>query len=1152
VIADTQGFADALADQLRLRGEAVLMTSRESLEFGRDPIRDRATTVIDCSALDASTAPMTSGPELVADITALCGGILRVVQRIVAEAGPARLWLLTRSAQAVNEPSQPSLRQAPVWGLGRVIAHEHSANWGGLVDLDPLASPSDAAKDVVSLLLANTREDQWAIRGGHPYAPRLVRYLPSQGVALALDSSTTYLITGGLGRIGLSLAEWLVRRGARHLALVSRRAEDSASKARLNGLRSQFRAAIDVYSADVADPAALQKVLRAIADSGAPLRGVIHCAGVLDDGVVLHQDESRLTRVLAAKAGGAWELHAQTAACDLQFFILCSSAAGLFGSPGQSNYAAANVFLDSLANWRRAAGLPGLSVQWGPWDIGMGQSRRNLPGVDTLDATTATAVLEQLLAGTTAEAAVLRANWPGLRSTIGDLPFLSEVAPQRSASVRRELQEPVLAKGSSSGVFAELMGVVDDRRPAMIRAYLESRIQAVIRASEPIGDTQRILDLGMDSLMIVEVLNECRRDLQIALYPREMYSLPNFGALAAYLAREFDRAHKAVETEAFPSGEVAPAKIAAAPRVQAPAKRNRSMVFLLSSPRAGSTLLRVMLAGHPLLFSPPELHLLAFDTVASWYRTLSVNDLNEGLERALMELMSIDAAGAQGVVQAMVGEDVAVYDVYAKLQELAGTRTLVDKSPTYGASIETLRRAEILFEEARYIHLVRHPHAVIESFVRNRMDKLAGIDTNDPYGVAEQAWVTMNRNIHQFFQEVDSSRCYLVRYEDLVTQPAPVLQKLCVFLNIPFDPALLQPYEGRRMTDGVHAHSYPIGDPSFSNHSDIDPKLADAWRSAKLPRVVGPEAQQLARTFGYSIETGETKSVAMRESWRDVRGARLCICEWGPEQGPIVLCLHGILEHGGAWELVAARLAGRGFHVIAPDLRGHGRSDHAGKGSSYHLLDFLADVDAIARSIGQPFRLVGHSMGTAIAAMFASSRPEQVASLVLVEPPSSGLPSNGAMSQLLAGQLDHLAKPQHHSVLPDVAAAAARLRTATPSFPLDLAEQAAIRLTEPCDGGVRWRWDAMLNTRAGLLFDSAILTSEAFGEIVRNIAAPTTLVYGDRSRPGVYGDGSRPGSEAAANDTGLQIPGARRVVLAGGHNLHIEAAADLADVIAGL
>src|SRR6185295_14524354 len=136
---------------------------------------------------------------------------------------------------------------------------------------------------------------------------------------------------------------------------IGRRAPNPAQQQRIDALRGSG-AAVSVFEADIADPLQVARVLGAIAAGPAPLRGVIHCAGVLDDGVILRQDESRLTRVLAAKLSGAWELSAQTESCNLQFFVLCSSAAGILGSPGQSNYAAANVFLDALSVWRTAAG----------------------------------------------------------------------------------------------------------------------------------------------------------------------------------------------------------------------------------------------------------------------------------------------------------------------------------------------------------------------------------------------------------------------------------------------------------------------------------------------------------------------------------------------------------------------------------------------------------------------------------------------------------------------------------------------------------------------------------------------------------------------------------------------------------------------------
>jgi acyl transferase domain-containing protein/pimeloyl-ACP methyl ester carboxylesterase/acyl carrier protein len=1155
VVQDRQGVADALAEQLAREGADVALIDGpssparvgEQLEARNDS--EIPCVVLDLASLDLGLDPPGSGPDLIATATRRGGSVLQLVRSVVERDAAARIWLVTRGAQMVDGDAMlPALQQAPVWGVGRVLAHEHPANWGGLIDLDPAAHPADAAKMLAALVLGSEGEDQWIVRGDRCYAARLTRYAPEAG-APTLDTTGVYLISGGLGEMGLCMADWLVSRGARHLVLVGRRAPEEPAQAHVERLR-QSGADVHIFEADVADPLDVQRVLDSIDAGPAPLRGVIHCAGVLEDGVILRQDESRLGRVLAPKVGGAWELHARTAGSNLQFFVLCSSAAGILGSPGQSTYAAANVALDALAIWRRASGLPALSVQWGPWSVGMGRFRRPVAGLQNLTPHAGVALLERLLVAPVADVAAMQVNWSELlrqNPLSAEIPLLAELTAatrRTTASLTFHPEEPLHADRRVP-VLDLLSAASTDDRPALIRAYLEQRINTVLRRSEPIDDRQNILELGMDSLMVVEVLNDCRRDLRIALYPREMYALPGFGALVEYVAGAFERSHgggrQVQESEpAVP----AMAAVVSSTGVRRVTHRNRSMVFLLSSPRSGSTLLRVMLAGHPALFSPPELHLLAYDSMKSWSLALAPSYLTEGLQRALMELMHADASTAESALRTMIDEDRPVQQVYAMLQDLAGERILVDKSPTYGARLDMLHRAEALFEQPRYIHLVRHPHAVIESFVRNRMDKVVGIDTRDPIALADQAWTTINGNIRRFLRDIEPERQHLVRYEDLVTDPVGVSRRLCEFLHIPFDPALLEPYDGDRMTDGVHARSLPIGDPGFLSHGNIDPALADAWRTVELPRGISQSGRELAHVFGYAIASRDDHVAAvdeMQEIWLDVGGRRLCLCAWGPESGPAILCLHGALEHGASWELVARPLAERGFRVVAPDFRGHGRSDHVGRGGSYHLIDFLADADAVARSLARPFRLVGHSMGAAIAAMYASARPAPVAGLVLVEPPLSALPRDISLADQLAVQLDHLATPRQHPVFDDVAAAARRLRAAVPSLPSSLAQRAAARLTEPCAGGVRWRWDPQLRTRAGVVLDGAAMPPEAYAEVLARITAPTTLVYGDLSTLG---------SEGAGNGVVPALRDAQRVVLRGGHHLHFDAPDDLAAVIA--
>ena len=191
-----------------------------------------------------------------------------------------------------------------------------------------------------------------------------------------LRSDGTYLITGGLGGLGLLVAQWMVQQGARHLVLLGRGDATSLTREAISALE-EAGARVVVARADVAQEEHVAGALVKIHDSIPPLRGIIHAAGVLDDGLLLNQNQERLAAVMAPKVQGAWNLHKLTLSAPLDFFVLFSSLASVLGSPGQGSYAAANSFLDALAHQRRALGLPSLTINWGPWDaVGMVAQRR--------------------------------------------------------------------------------------------------------------------------------------------------------------------------------------------------------------------------------------------------------------------------------------------------------------------------------------------------------------------------------------------------------------------------------------------------------------------------------------------------------------------------------------------------------------------------------------------------------------------------------------------------------------------------------------------------------------------------------------------------------------------------------------------------------
>jgi acyl transferase domain-containing protein/SAM-dependent methyltransferase/aryl carrier-like protein/dienelactone hydrolase len=1271
ILADSGGVGRALATSLERLGQRFVLVRSGTVyrrlaaeEFEIDPTRpeeferllaeDLGTErpgfrgVVHLWGLDAladEDVPGSAGD--------CCRGALFLLQALgKAEWGqrrtltPPRLWLATAGAQSVD-PASVSLgfAHASLWGLGRVIAHEHPELWGGLIDLDPTAPAQANAEALLGQVWNPDGEDQTAFRAGTRHVARLVRQPGDIGEGYKADPEGSYLITGGLGGLGLCIARWLIDRGSRSLVLVGRGPGTDPVREAVRALEGQAR--VTVLRADVSVLEDVQGVLDEVKRSLPPLRGVVHAAGIFEDSTLDRQEWDGFARVLAPKVAGAWNLHTRTRDLPLDFFVLFSSAAAVLGTAGLGNYTAANAFLDGLAHYRRSLGLPGLSIEWGPWaDVGMaravGTQREQQwasAGIDPFSVEDGLGALDRLLSSGATQGLVVSARWPDY---LAQIP--AEAVPAILSDLAREVagsrQPRTQAPGDTDLVEPLLKRAPDERAPLMA-THLRRRLARVLNMDEQaIPDEGNLLDLGLDSLMVMELLNGLKRSLRLTLYPREFYDRPALGTLARYLTGEVERAHGQTGDLRFAicdfglknkSGQGESLVPRANPKSkiknQKSKMKNPPAAFILSSPRSGSTLLRVMLEGHPALFSPPELHLLGFAGMGERQQGLGLTYMGEGLQRSLMELRSLDATAARALVEKLIQEDTPIGEVYGLLQEAAGGRLLVDKTPTYASSLETLQRAEELFDRPRYIFLTRHPYAVIESFTRMRMDKLVDAGKADPLTVAEAVWATTNGNVLHFFEDVEGDRCFRLAYEDLVCDPTAEMTRLCSFLGIPFDPAVLTPYEGRRMTDGVHAQSLGLNDPNFLQHDRIDTSLGEAWKTVRLSRPLGGEAREVARALGYelpnepSLESCQLSAIGYqpdrreegmgsssqwtadsgqcpprRERFVDVRGLQLCLCEWGPEDGSpgrmqvaaslragergirhdarmqvaaspragerglrhdarmqvaaspragerglrhdAVLCVHGILEQGASWEDVASSLVARGYCVIAPDLRGHGRSGHAESSSAYHLLDFVADLDQLSAALGGRPLLVGHSMGAVLAALLAAARPGRFRGLVLVEKPlpTTGNPEEAA--EHLSAQLDYMTAPPAHPVFPDLADAARSLVRATPALSDERAQALAARITEPCSGGLRWSWDARLRTRAGITLPGLELSR--YLTLLSRLRLPVRLVYGDSS--GLL----REGQLGALLDA---MPQAEQTVLPGGHNLHLEAPAALARLI---
>lgn len=370
---------------------------------------------------------------------------------------------------------------------------------------------------------------------------KVVLTLPVQSLKQPLvRSNGSYLITGGLGGLGLQVARWIAEQGASHLILAGRSTPSVAAQATIEKLQQQG-IAIDIIQADVSNPA---EVMALLSSTKFPLRGIIHAAGVLDDGLLQQQTWQRFEAVMAAKVQGSWNLHQLSQNLPLDFFICFSSIVSVIGSVGQGSYAAANAFLDALMQYRRQLGLPGLSINWGAWaEVGMAarSGQANLQrmvqnGMQLIDPSQGVQVLESLLRQNLSQISVLPIDWSMFRSqmpTNRALPLLEVVAPVQNADLA---QQAIHSNKPQSEVVQQLQVTSSDRR-AVLQTHIRAQLAKVLgfSAAEAIDPQENFADLGMDSLMAVEFKNRLETSLDCPIPQTLAFDYPTVAALVDHL-----------------------------------------------------------------------------------------------------------------------------------------------------------------------------------------------------------------------------------------------------------------------------------------------------------------------------------------------------------------------------------------------------------------------------------------------------------------------------------------------------------------------------------------------------------------------------------------------------------------------------------------
>ncbi|ADP82377.1 type I polyketide synthase [Pseudofrankia inefficax] len=519
-LADGPALATALAGQAA-RGDAgvlFLVPDEPALVDGDDP----AAQVAAASALVAGAAALA---------------------RAVVEASSGRtprLWIVTRGASVAADGEAGRPGPASLRGLVRVLAFEHPLLRATLVDLDPARDP---LPDLLAELAAGTHDDEVAWRGGRRLAARLARAQLTQARAgrPTLVRPEAYLVTGGLGGLGLALAARLAEGGAARLVLGGRRQPSPEVEAALGRLRADGRTDVVVVTGDIARPETAERLVAAATAGGMRLAGVAHAAGLLVDQTVLALDRDSLERVWAPKVTGTWLLHRATEHLDPDWWLVFSSAAGLLGSPGQASYAAANAWLDGFTRWRRATGRPATSIQWGAWSqVGKAAGNAN-PLLEPLSPAAGLEALEAVLASGR------------------DVTGVTRLSPTRAVALLPEITDvaffgPLLAEHATQEDTPD--GAGEDRwpgaaalrssDPAAARGLLAARLRS--RVAQIMGfppDRAELVDadapltgLGLDSLMAVRLRNAVEADFDVVLPVRLMLQGASLTDVEHHLAAE--------------------------------------------------------------------------------------------------------------------------------------------------------------------------------------------------------------------------------------------------------------------------------------------------------------------------------------------------------------------------------------------------------------------------------------------------------------------------------------------------------------------------------------------------------------------------------------------------------------------------------------
>ena len=493
-------------------------------------------------------------------------GFIRTVQSLARETGECKIWVITQGAVAIGKTVTPmQISQAPLWGMGETLGSEFPNLWGGVIDLDPAMTPQESAESALKEVFSGSSDTRIAYRKGQRYVARLERLDigSANPASLEFRKDGAYLITGGLGDLGLRVAAWMVDKGAAHLILLGRSPlpprtrwqqipPDTPEGQRISAIRhlESLGASVHTASVDVASSDQLSAFLHGYQEESRPvIRGVIHAAGVVVPQSFLDINEATLHQVLQSKIHGTDNLASLFHDAELDFMVFFSSASALFGSPFLASYAAANCYLDSLAHSLAIGGKRVLSVNWGFWsDVGMAarfekESGRPLAlrGMKAMDPDHALEALGALLSSGKVQAGVAPIDWDlwsRSHPAFAGSPFFSRVVGEtvttHSALTGQTLMPLALRGNLITGDHESGLRTLESLLIREIASILDMQ-------PSDIGADQPLTSLGVDSLMAVELRNWAETQLGVVVPIVEFLKGPSAHEIAEWIHREILR-----------------------------------------------------------------------------------------------------------------------------------------------------------------------------------------------------------------------------------------------------------------------------------------------------------------------------------------------------------------------------------------------------------------------------------------------------------------------------------------------------------------------------------------------------------------------------------------------------------------------------------